>query len=609
MSNNLFKRVSGKTYAIIISTALILLLILSYSFRLLPLSYEGRANALTDITYSIDGSEETEITLPVKINNLSPRTPVTLYAKLKPEPYDILQIKSVFSPMILYIDDLPIFEWGQRGTYPAFMNDPPTIITTVPLPASADPLNLRIEYQSPSQRTVLSLPAIYTGSQGELLTKQFKENGFSLLFSFILVFTGLYMVLVYITLSRKIPSGILFLWLGLFSISAGIWVFGECDLSAFIVARHSLLYVLDYLGLFTVAIPFLKFGLAVLNPANRYPIQIMLSIHYSAVCGALLLQLTGKIDFIKSLYLFHIITPLGFALFALCLIWEATKHKNPSAKRFGPAVVLLASSTILELINYWIALTDVLTMFFQLGVFAFVIALGVASGQYIRESVFTKAEKERLEYEMSATAILLDLQRQQYAKISETQAAVKAQRHDIRHQLAVISGILNKGEYGKLKTYIDTLISNIPSENDIPLSENYAVNAIASYYYNLAKETDIEISVGLVVPSELNSSTESDLCIIIGNLLENAIEGCGRMDEGRRFIKLSSHLQYDTLTITVDNSFAGDIRKKSGVFLSSKRDGEGIGISSVIAVAQRLGGGSKFETESGIFKASVYIKI
>jgi len=66
---------------------------------------------------------------------------------------------------------------------------------------------------------------------------------------------------------------------------------------------------------------------------------------------ALLLQLKGKVDFIKTLFWFHIITPLP-----LCFL------------RLAPAILLLALSTVLELGNYWLHLTGALTIFFQFGV-------------------------------------------------------------------------------------------------------------------------------------------------------------------------------------------------------------------------------------------------
>ena len=110
-------------------------------------------------------------------------------------------------------------------------------------------------------------------------------------------------------------------------------------------------------------------------------------------------------------------------------------------------------------------------------------------------------------------------------------------------------------------------------------------------------------------PMEMDSDIESDLCVVVGNLMENAVEACERMPEGRRFIRVNSGLEHGILTLTVDNSFSGKIRKQGGAFLSSKRPGEGTGISSVVAVAKKHGGNAWFEEKEVVFQASVYVRI
>ncbi|MEG2200545.1 MAG: GHKL domain-containing protein, partial [Anaerovorax sp.] len=82
----------------------------------------------------------------------------------------------------------------------------------------------------------------------------------------------------------------------------------------------------------------------------------------------------------------------------------------------------------------------------------------------------------------------------------------------------------------------------------------------------------IELSIKLTVPEHTEQITDSTLCIIFGNLLENGMEACNRMTEGDKFIRLRSRLQYETLTATMDNSFNGAVSKSGEKFLSSKRN-------------------------------------
>lgn len=125
----------------------------------------------------------------------------------------------------------------------------------------------------------------------------------------------------------------------------------------------------------------------------------------------------------------------------------------------------------------------------------------------------------------------------------------------------------------------------------------------------MAQQAEIDISVQLTVLQSLTAAVESDLCVVVGNLLENAIEACGRMTEGRRFIRVGSSLEHGVLTLAVDNSYEGKIRRQDDVFLSSKRRGAGLGISSVTAVAKKYGGNARFQENSGVFQASVYLQV
>ncbi|MEG1070162.1 MAG: GHKL domain-containing protein, partial [Ruthenibacterium sp.] len=84
---------------------------------------------------------------------------------------------------------------------------------------------------------------------------------------------------------------------------------------------------------------------------------------------------------------------------------------------------------------------------------------------------------------------------------------------------------------------------------------------------------------------------------------------CNRMTEGTKFIRLRSRLQYETLTVTMDNSFHGIVTKNGEKFLSSKRNEAGTGLASITAMALKHGGNTSFETDGLVFKSSVYVQI
>lgn len=606
MNERAIRKLSAILFSVILAAALLIMFWFSLKYRLIPPSFEENVQKIEDITYKV-GTETSSITLPAKLKNLPPRTPVTLYAQVMPDSGQSLLIKTVFAPLKVFADDELIFQCGQDGEYPPYMNDPPTIISTVKLPHKDEYLSLRIDYLSPTQRDVFSLPAIYLGNDASLLNKLIYENGFTLMFSLLIILMGLVMVLAKFTVFHKISAGSSFLWLGLFSLSAGLWAFGECDLSAFLLPYHSFLYTITYMGLFLLSIPFLNFGIVILNPKSKLLIRIIQYIHCISVASAVLLQLSGIMDFSRSLYWFHIIAPLAFVLFALYLLWEYFMYRSHGARQFVVPVVVLAISTVLELLNYYLNAAYTFTMFFQLSFLLFIVSLGIISGNYVRRSFNAMAEKARLEYQVEAIERQLDMQRQQYAKITEHNHAIKAQRHDLRHHIAAIKGYSSSNNKEGLNSYLDKLLKDIPSEDGIILCENFAVNAVASHYFSLARKHGINISARIAIPAENGIVQDSDLCIIIGNLLENAIEACKKVTPNERFIRINSRMNYGTLIITMDNSFYGKLNNSEGVFLSTKREGEGTGLSSVIAISKKYGGEARFEAKDNVFLSSVYL--
>ena len=95
---------------------------------------------------------------------------------------------------------------------------------------------------------------------------------------------------------------------------------------------------------------------------------------------------------------------------------------------------------------------------------------------------------------------------------------------------------------------------------------------------------------------------------MLSNLLENALEASLRTALGRRQIEITACVHADRiLLIEVENAFDGEVNEKNGVFRSSKRRENGIGIQSVTHIAEKTGGTSTFTHQSGTFTAKVML--
>ena len=219
---------------------------------------------------------------------------------------------------------------------------------------------------------------------------------------------------------------------------------------------------------------------------------------------------------------------------------------------------------------------------------------------------FFKGQIESATYSHNLEKIML-IQQEQYnlliARIRENRRI----RHDFRQHLAVIHDCLNRDDLSSLKAYLNEYEQLFPIQDIHSYCSNYAVNAILSFYAEKAAankiplQTNVQIAEPLLIP-------ESEFCVLLGNLLENALESC-KLDTSSicpPFIRLHiQQLSPSMLSITSDNTSAIPPRLKSGHLLSSKHEGTGIGTDSIRNIAERYHGDARFTWKDGIFYASI----
>ncbi len=201
---------------------------------------------------------------------------------------------------------------------------------------------------------------------------------------------------------------------------------------------------------------------------------------------------------------------------------------------------------------------------------------------------------------------LLSMQQQRYENLKAAIAEARKARHDMRHHLNQLSLLAENGDIETLKDYLAKTASRIP-ELDMSFCENRAADSVIGYYCALAKRESIPFRAQIDLPEKLPVD-EIDMCLALSNLLENALEASLRTADARRQIKVTAYLHAERiLLLRVENAFDGTVREKNGVFQSSKRKGDGIGIQSVRHIAEKTGGASTFTCEDGIFSAKVML--
>lgn len=200
----------------------------------------------------------------------------------------------------------------------------------------------------------------------------------------------------------------------------------------------------------------------------------------------------------------------------------------------------------------------------------------------------------------------LSMQQRRYESLRTAIEEARQARHDMRHQLNQISALAESGDMEKLKAYLTKASARIP-DLDMSFCENRAADSVIGYYCALAKRERVPFCAQADLP-EVLPVDEIDLCLVLSNLLENALEASLRTDPSRRQIELTAYVHAgQLLLIEAKNTFDGAVKEKDGVFRSSKRKGNGVGIQSVRRIAEKTGGASAFTHQDGIFFAKVML--
>jgi hypothetical protein len=227
----------------------------------------------------------------------------------------------------------------------------------------------------------------------------------------------------------------------------------------------------------------------------------------------------------------------------------------------------------------------------------------------VRGILESNAARQRQAAQDIITENQLDFQREQFGRLMENMESARYMRHDMKHHLAVISDYVNNDDVNGIKGYLEGLELGMSSSRNRKYCDNHAVNAIINHYLGFAETDGVRLKIKLTVPAEAGRVRDTDLCVVVGNFLENAVEACRHVPKEERFIRLFSYVQDNTLTFTMENSFDGELKEFGGVFYSTKRDGEGVGLSSVAAVSRRYDGASRFESQGNMFLSSAYMNM
>lgn len=239
-------------------------------------------------------------------------------------------------------------------------------------------------------------------------------------------------------------------------------------------------------------------------------------------------------------------------------------------------------------------------------VFLFVINVGACLVYYVIAKLINEQEKN---IRLGENNHRLAMQNLQYENLQEKIADARRAKHDVRHHISLMQEYVRNKEYDKLEKYLNSYQQSLPDDTLISFCENKAVNAVMLYFAQAAKNADIDYDVKAVIPDDI-AIDETDLSVLFGNLIENAIDACKAESGDNKKIVIRALTDDYTLCLGIDNTFTGAVRKDfNGVLFSSKHVGFGIGVESVKSIAEKYGGTYRAEVKDGMFMSSVLLNL
>ena len=584
---------------------LVLLLIVS------ALEYRQKGPVLSEIVHldtvsvSVDSGPWETLSLPHTFQDLAPQTPVTIRATIRPDYDDCVYLKTVYAPAKLYLDGHLAYALGQPDSYPAYFADPPAEIRLAETHGSGEDMDLQVDFTSPDSRNPLVLLPLMVGSSKEIIFHCASQQAAPMILAMVQIIVGCVLLIVSLFLMLLHSRGQVFFWLGLFSKFSGIWFLCDNNFSVFCFRNDSLLYLLAFTGCFSFLIPLLRFLRLLGNCRDSKLLTVLEFLSAAAAITAMVLQFTGVVDFSRSMQFFRLWIPLVLLL-AAAVVASRALRKNVYAGRLLLPMVILTGSALPEMYSPSIHLASSTFPPFQIGACLFLFLITIIAGLGLKDSIELKKKADLLEQEKHILSIQTQEHRTRSLLLAQNEQELSRQRHDLRHQLAAIQEL--SGENQDLQAYLETLIRKIPRAAET-YCENRVVNAILSHFAARCQQEGVHLTTRLTVPETGSQDRDSDLCVIFANLLENAVEACGRMETGEKYIHLSSILQGEMLTIAMENSFSGSVNRVGGRFRSSKREDYGIGLSSIQAIAEAAHGSADFQPHGGMFHSTVFLRL
>lgn len=202
-----------------------------------------------------------------------------------------------------------------------------------------------------------------------------------------------------------------------------------------------------------------------------------------------------------------------------------------------------------------------------------------------------------------------ELVNKHYDEVETVYRKMRGWRHDYHNHIQVLKAHMELEEYEQAQKYLDMLAEDLASVDTVIKTGNVMVDAILNSKLTLMRDHEIRVDVTAIVPQEVGI-LGVDLAVLMGNLLDNAMEACMRVEKKEdRFIRIYMDIIKKQLYISVINSMEGSVRRSGAQYLSIKQGLHGFGLLRIDSIVSKYHGYINRQSEQGVFATEVTLPL
>lgn len=198
-----------------------------------------------------------------------------------------------------------------------------------------------------------------------------------------------------------------------------------------------------------------------------------------------------------------------------------------------------------------------------------------------------------------------ELVARQFEEINNTYHEMRGWRHDYRNHMQVLKTYIDREQWEECSRYILEMDQDLSSVDHVIKTGNVMADAIVNSKVSLARTRKISLDVTAKIPERLPVS-DVEFCVLFGNLMDNAIEACEKIEETKeRFIRIYIGMFRKQFYISVTN--ATSQKQRMGKYYSLKGEGHGFGLYRIDKIIKQKQGYLNRKDEPGVFATEIML--